>query len=723
MDRLPTTDIPGWVHPSLQGEVIDHGNVPAHELLVDTRTPVVIRPEHVSRHISSEVELFRVSPNHGRSYELGPNADRTTDQLGRVAIWRDEFENGYTSYSLKGNNFTHSTVMESSTAPSGYIPMGLLESDALLRVVRSSRLLREAGISTEWINRVFEPQLLLYKGEAVSQEEYKQRLLSDTANTRGLEEMVKIAAAIEPMTFFITGRSMEINDRLADFASDTPESARKRLQRIFAVYNATHEKDEGFKRLQPAREADRIRFFKKIYPTLLGTSLAKLHNANLVHTFPTLSNVTILGGIIDLDSVRGEPLGMGDAPLSASDRANDIATVIDYDDPSLDIASLYGVLHRLGLIPRRWDVVNAHSNLINAYEGARIPLSRKQDRLVETMVISGANWKLSGYEAFRTYDKLARSEAVKVLNIIWEKLSDMIEAGWSDESIRVSAKKEIDLILQSISRALSPGEEIDLTKEMLAPALDELLIGMKRLDDEVDISFAGTLEEIETNNDLIKLRTYIPDKPARLRVLRGVIGSALRHVLKEKLKKVGEDALRQKFTDIFDDEVNSFLERLKPTDWQVLAHTYDTFEVVKGVPAGEMIVYQQKSTYSFENVGFTALIKSALDSNIPVVTQRGEKQFNSNDYMFPSSGLVARNAFSDGSRYRLMRLIVADTQRTTVGAAYTDTNQDISYFAWLCESEADDSRVLYVYTDNHKQIDTLIAQHPTTTSTHSFVEE
>jgi|GEM_PF-1768273 len=717
MDRLPSTDISGWLHTSLQGEAISHEGVPAHDILSDTHTPAVIRPEHTTAHTPSEIELFRVSANHGRSYELGPNADRTQNRLGRAAMWQDEYDNNYTSYSLKGNNFTHSTLMESMTAPSGYIPMGLLESDSLLRVVRSSRMLREAGVSTEWINRVFEPQELIYKGERVSQAEYKRRLLADTANERGLEEMMNIAAAIEPMTFFITGRSMEINDRLADFRGDTPELARKRLQRVFAIYNATHAEDENFKRLQPARESDRKHFFREIFPTLVGTNIAKLHNADFVHTFPNLSNVTILGGIIDLDSVRGVPLGMDDAPVTAGDRANDIATIVDNEDRALELDVMYAKLHNQGIVPNLWDSLYAQRNLVEAYTTTRTPLPLKKERLIETIAISGANWRNAGTEALGAYKNLAKREAGQVLSIIWSNLKEMIAEGWSDENMSKSASGAIDTRLEEISNEMPDNTEITLSKEILAPAFDFMSLNPEKVDLGLLHMFPLLVEYLDNRNDFAKLRTYIPDTPARQRVLRAIMESISPLVSEGILEEVGKDSVRQELVDIFDKEVDAFLSTLKPENWQVLPHSYDTFKVTQGIPAERMLVLNQKAVHGFDNIDFTKLVNNTLDSNIPIVTTRISYPLE-DGYVYPPEGHIGRTAFSDGSGYTLGRLRLTDIERDTVCAFNLNPEQDISYFAWLCENEADNSVVMYINANDKKRVDALIARHKTTKSQH-----
>ncbi len=715
MDRLPTTNVPGWLHPSLQGEVISGVDVPPHSFLTDTHTPVVISAEHALIHESSGIELTRVSRGHGRSFELGPNSDRTANRLGRVALWHDEFDNPYTSYSLKGNNFTYSTIMESVTAPSGYIPMGLLESDALLRVVRSSRLLREAGVSTEWINRVFEPQELLYKGEPVSQEEYKRRLLLDTANERGIEEMAKIAAAIEPMTFFITGRSMEINDRLADFSHDTPEQARKRLQRIFAVYNATHTEDDDFKHLQPARQEDRHRFFKKVFPRLLGENIAKLHNADLVHSFPTLSNVTILGGVIDLDSIKGVPLAMDDAPITAGDRANDIATITDYGDPALEIRELYKRVSNLGLISQAHYFLDAQNELVETYKAVRTPFPRKQDRLVERMAIEAANTYIAGTRPFAAYMDLSKRESRRALSEIWQGLRSIAEKGWSDENMAQEARNALDVRLSILTRELGPNGKIVLTKELLAPARKYFPLDTKNLLLEFHNHFPVLAEKIDEEMHLEKLRSYLPDKHARLRVLVSVMSAASRHVSQEALNEVGVEAIEQEISECVDKEIDAFLERVKPQDWQVASHHLDGFDVVKDVPANSVLVFEQKTRHSFEGVDMTSLIKSTLKAGIPVVTSERNRAFDPSYFVFPDDTLTARDVYSDGIGFKLTKLNIRDIDRQTLAAIYdTASPVPVSYVAMLCESTESDEYVLYIDATDRNAVNELVTQYKKT---------
>ncbi len=308
--------------------------------------------------------IDQISGLHARSYELG-DAQRVT------AVWQDRHGNRFTSLSYKGCNFKAPGIMRSLTAPSGFIPHGLQEDDALLRIVKSSRILREGGIPTEWIVAITEPSKLPYEGELVDQREYKRRFTEKILGSWAFEEAAEVATAIEPMTFYVTTRCMEINDRPFDFLEDSsPEDVQLRLHKIFTVYNLTHRKDPEFVELDAGNEAHCQYYFTTLLPILQGRNLARLHNIGLVHKFPVPGNVTALGGIIDLDSIHGEPLGIGDPAIVFQDIAQDMAMVFEKSD-----RSYIAILRHMHVVTG-WPTEDAHETL---YQMQRNFLQAYQD--------------------------------------------------------------------------------------------------------------------------------------------------------------------------------------------------------------------------------------------------------------------------------------------------------------------------------------------------------
>jgi hypothetical protein len=325
MERL-IAQVAGWEHGVLKDEVIDRVGLPFDDTLFTHGIPAEVDEAAATVLPAVDYPVDQISRLHARSYELG-NAQKVT------AVWQDQYGNHYTSLSYKGDNFSSPGITRSATAPSGFIPFGLQESDALLRIVKSSRILREHGIPTEWIVAITEPSTIPYGGELVDQQEYKKRLLEGVIGSSALEEAAEVAAAIEPMTFFVTTRCMEINDRPFDFLDDTsPELIRQRLHKIFTVYNLTHRNDPEFHELDASVDTDCQYYFTVLLPSLQGRNLARLHNIGLVHTFPIPGNVTTLGGIIDLDSIHGEPLDIDDKAITTQDMAKDAAMVFENGD-------------------------------------------------------------------------------------------------------------------------------------------------------------------------------------------------------------------------------------------------------------------------------------------------------------------------------------------------------------------------------------------------------
>lgn len=342
MSEFPTNSFDCWRHHYIQDEPVDTGGLPFSDEFLDQAFPAVISQEVVANHLPDKLSLGQVSPVHVRSYQIRLGKLAHDGEFQQTALWQDNYGNKFTNLSLKGNNFSRQEIIESWTAPSGYMLYGLMEDDALLRVLRSSRLLREAGVDTEWPVRIVEPKQLMFGSERVSQLEYKKRLVEQVlADAEDFEEASKIARAVTNMSFFVVTRAMKIADRPADFLEDdTAEAVQKRLNRVFSIYNQTNQADSDYRILNPDSIDDRSYYAEQLLPKLLARNLAKLHNAGLAHCFPVLGNVSALGGLVDLDSVIGESLELDDAPVGFSEWRRDIQQLFE-DGRSLNTVLLH----------------------------------------------------------------------------------------------------------------------------------------------------------------------------------------------------------------------------------------------------------------------------------------------------------------------------------------------------------------------------------------------
>ncbi len=369
MGELRVEHVPCFLHTEIQGEKIP--DVPygmpftkdfLDKILVSCPVVVeIIKDEDDKRETGllgrdgSGIGLHRISSNHGRSYEL---TFGVSDDINRpIAIWADDHDNVYGSFSLKGNNFSNPHIMKSLTAPSEYIPFGLQETDSFLRVIRASRIMTEANVGTEKIIRVIEPQQFRVPAfdpdtdmpienefEYVSLAECKRRLLITHWNEiadrpDATEEFAKASKAIHEMSFFITLRAMSVGNRILDLC-DAKESFIPQLEHIFRVLEPTVIHDEGEGPLNVENKEHIEWFFTNYLPTTIGINLAKLHKLKLMHTFPTLGNINALGDLIDLDSVKGAPLGLGDKELNDDDYFSDLLYFMHDGSNRADLASL-----------------------------------------------------------------------------------------------------------------------------------------------------------------------------------------------------------------------------------------------------------------------------------------------------------------------------------------------------------------------------------------------
>src|SRR5665213_487823 len=223
---LVSQNVDTFPHLAVADCPIDDEGLPFDSNFFRYSVPVAIK--HVGG--TSDEVLASPGEHHGRSYELllSPEARRE--------VWKDRFGNPYTALTTKGNNFSDAKLYKSGTAPSGFLPYGLQEGDALLRVLRASQVMREAGIDTEWIVRVEEPKKLAYKGQLYEPAEFRRRLISDLVaqsafkgvgvktdafTALSLEEVNEIRKALDGMDFFVTLRSMATPVRVLDVVNES----------------------------------------------------------------------------------------------------------------------------------------------------------------------------------------------------------------------------------------------------------------------------------------------------------------------------------------------------------------------------------------------------------------------------------------------------------------------------------------------------------------------
>lgn len=286
--------------------------------------PFSVADPYANAH-TDDIDLVQLTSRHQRSFEL------RHPELGHP--WHDEFGHTYSSISLKGNNFSAPSILETATATDRLIAYGLQESSVIRRVLRVSRLLRSKGIGTEYLLGLAEPKEYPWPViddmgyvEPLPLPEYKRRLVEQywkqlPKAERTAEAWVELSSKFESMTFYVSARAMDTSYRLDDVVKS------RSVQKSVFAYADGHLLADNDEKIGDGFES-LAKYLKLVFIPRASANLARLHSLSLAHRYPNGMNVTALGSIVDLDSVHGEPLDLGDEPITASDLARDLLTLL-----------------------------------------------------------------------------------------------------------------------------------------------------------------------------------------------------------------------------------------------------------------------------------------------------------------------------------------------------------------------------------------------------------
>lgn len=266
-----------------------------------------------------ESHFRQISPNHGRSYEI---------MVGNV-LWMDEFGNLFSSLNSKGNNLTAPRVEIQENLPTGYLFLGLQDDSSLTRVIKASELLRSQNVDTEAIVKVIVPTSLPLEGEDLSIEEFKKRLHQKAKKGKfSPQSLAKLRRALDDINFVITIRAVQVSERISDLATaEGIEDTIAILRRSFDFINFEEEIKSKKGKYKPEHfsadnKEDRNRFFAEYLPKRMARNFARMHRIGLKHKYTVPSNISVIGGIYDLDSVRGKLLG--DKAIGFGEMAEDV---------------------------------------------------------------------------------------------------------------------------------------------------------------------------------------------------------------------------------------------------------------------------------------------------------------------------------------------------------------------------------------------------------------
>lgn len=332
--------VEGFTHSEVQGVRVPSRMIPIKDGHIPQFSCLAVREDFKGNSSKKPFSKLRqISFYHGRSYEF------PVGEKGEI-IFSDEYENIYTSLTTKGNNLTSSPLItKEGNTPSGFRFHGLQDSDSMVRALRASEIMRSNGISTELFVKVIEPLEIPYKDEMIALDEFKKRLVqqvweenvsSDDDSERPTRlDIPDLVNALNNMTFFITVRGMQVPERINDLLQmRSEEDLKKIVNRALSYTNLEEQKkaqiDPSYRPIMHTiadNGAEAMRDFIVYYtfglPKVTAENIAKMHKLGLVHKYLHTANISTVGSIYDLDSVQGEPLGLGDPPITKED------TIID----------------------------------------------------------------------------------------------------------------------------------------------------------------------------------------------------------------------------------------------------------------------------------------------------------------------------------------------------------------------------------------------------------
>lgn len=475
--------MPAWLHSQVQGEAIDTQGLPFAPEMFTKTVPFQLLSEHTDLDIGSDettiTHSLLYSPNlnaHGRSFELG-------SKLQPLGIWADSQGNRYSSLSFKGAVARDIKVEACEVSPSGFRVNGLQDDEALVRTLGASRILREAGIRTEWIVGVLEPKAFPLDMEHVGIASLKKALVEGALADRRLQPRIsEVAEFVGKSAFFVTVRATDIGERLWDFGREgrsifgqrvSLETLNRMVTKTFRVYNAERASQPDFIPLDPESAVDVEHYFTQILPKTIGRQYGKLHELGLAHKYPHFGNITLLGGIVDLDSVHGEKLGLGDAVVESQDLLHDIRRIASELDIESDYAQAVGLL--LGGKISATELAHiAQTAFYESYIKQLKPTSHtfKQKALSTFSSVSGADMANRNEALIRYF----REEQKRMLarygkTVALEKSEQLVEH--VTKSISQHPEFEVYLALDDeVNELLNQGVSVDQISARLVPLLD-----------------------------------------------------------------------------------------------------------------------------------------------------------------------------------------------------------------------------------------------------------
>lgn len=478
---LPAKSIPieGFTHPEIQGVTVPVEGHPFKDGHIAQFSVAAI--EKPNNELNGRLPVLRrISDHHGRSYEFIVGEESSI-------LWADIHGNIFTAINTKGNNCEAVEVCRHEVTPSGFTYYGLQDSDSMVRVLRGSEMLRVNGIETETIIKVIEPAQFPYNGELLSPADYKKKLVEAVwekdakndeksilidLNLATRDDIPKLSVALDKTVFFITIRGVQVNERLADFAhAKGPAEKATMLRKAFRYVNLAEKqaarKDSDYtpQFFSADNPQDIERYFRDYLPKKIAKNLAGIHNLDLVHYFPHSSNISLVGSFYDLDSLKGEPLQLGDKEITYTDIKDDLRKCMEALSnldlyPELGQVDQRVVRERKAIIKRNFaesyiKAVGWDKDVIENFEG----IASLYGYFIEPEFDERANYYIT-----RVFEQLELSDQVNSFALL--ELIDQEINLWDKEIKEVIGYQDLQEVFQHLLEAFVAGKIRTQYREM-----------------------------------------------------------------------------------------------------------------------------------------------------------------------------------------------------------------------------------------------------------------
>lgn len=383
---MPTLLVPGETHSELKKVTTEVGGFPFRSGHIPAFCAVAIKEDDTLVNRYHHPLLYRVTDDHGRSFEIKFGE---TDTI----FWQDEYGNLFSVLTSKGNDLTNPDALRDTAAPSDIRFSGLQDIDAMFRILNTSRNFRAHQIDTEAIVRFIEPEQLPFGGQLVSGADFKTKLRDKIweqnldippeqmdANFRrlGRIDSPHLSKALHETTFFITIRGMQAAERFSDLAkAETVEEFKLMVRKAFRFINKEEErkakKDKEYEPrfLDISSEDDIYYYISEYLPKRAGKNYGRMHKLKTVHIYSHAGNVSTIGGIHDLDSVKGELTGCGDESITEEEIKHDLRYLLEGNEENRQTKRILAVLQQKGFIKDDLDLYQkfvGNFNLSYIYE-------------------------------------------------------------------------------------------------------------------------------------------------------------------------------------------------------------------------------------------------------------------------------------------------------------------------------------------------------------------